>query len=136
RCFKWLAIGKGKVLGSTQDKGFLTEKMAYGNIRRQPHPLDTVIEVDMIAPPELREHLRPVCTYRLADDAHAWPTRQRLYFPNKHQRLKVTLILSEPRGKIGNPIYAFRSRYLRTEHIRVLDIVLFASKLPNRLYGK
>src|SRR5690606_7814738 len=61
---------------------------------------------------------------------------QRLYFPNKHQRLKVTLILSEPRGKIGNPIYAFRSRYLRTEHIRVLDIVLFASKLPNRLYGK
>src|SRR5690606_13022723 len=75
RCFKRLAIGKGKVLGSTQDKGFLTEKMAYGNIRCQPHSLDTVIEVDMIAPPEFREHLRPICAYRLADDAHAWPTR-------------------------------------------------------------
>src|SRR5690606_1359601 len=74
RCFKRLAIGKGKVLGSAQNKGFLAEKMAYRDIRRQPHLLDTVIEVYMVAPPEFREYLRPVCTYRLADDPHARPT--------------------------------------------------------------
>src|SRR5688572_13154452 len=93
RGFEWLAICKGKVLGSAQHKGLLTEKVAYRYICCQPHLLDAIAELNVVTSPEFIERLRPICADRLTDDANPRTPRQGLYLSNEHQRLEITLIL-------------------------------------------
>src|SRR5690606_38849136 len=73
RRLKRLAIGKRKVLGAAKNKRFLAEEVTYGNIRGQPHLLNTVAEPNVVTTPESVVRLRSVCAHRLADDAYAWP---------------------------------------------------------------
>src|SRR5690606_22291151 len=108
----------------------------YRYICCQPHLLDAIAELNVVTSPEFIERLRPICADRLTDDANPRTPRQGLYLSNEHQRLEITLILPETGCKLGDSVSAFGSRYLRAEHIGVLDIILFTRELAHRLYGK
>src|SRR5690606_10707634 len=134
RGLKRLPVGEGQVSGSTQHQGLVSEKMADRYIGGQPHLLNTVIKVDVITAPEFIERCCTVGAYGLTYNTYTGSPSQWFDFPNQHQRLEVTLILPETRGKVSNPIRALRRCYFCTKYIGILDIILLACKFTYGLY--
>src|SRR5690606_21308529 len=98
--------------------------------------LNPIAELDMVAATKLLKRLPTIRAYWLADDTDPRPPLQGLYFPDKHQRLEIALVLPETGSKIGNPITGVGPCNLCAKHVGVLHVILFACEIAYRLYGK
>src|SRR5688500_6762742 len=86
----------------------------------------------MIASPHARSFNAAVPRHRIAGNFYVRRARKRFYFPDKHEWLKVPLVLMKPGRKIGYAVAAVYAFNFGAEYVGVFDVILLTAKFRFR----